>query len=138
MFLLEFMLYTAPGGGLVFFICRFIKANARVSVARVDAARAGARAEGAERAARVAEQGMLAAQGHAMEALEQTGQALEIARTIELVNENVQNLTSYLVSQIEGPEAAQESAGRHARHALPGTGAQPAITVGDPQEGILP
>jgi hypothetical protein len=124
--LMSFVLYVTPGGALMFFIFRFIKANAVISVARTDKARAVTRLEAARDASAVA-------QGTAREALAQTRQALEVARTIEVVDERVQHLTSYLVTKIEGDAPAQ-GAGRHARHALPGEQDIPAIT-GSTQEG---
>jgi hypothetical protein len=111
----------------MFFIFRFIKAHQTVSVARTDTARAKARMEAAQRASAVAE-------GTAREALSQTGQALAVARTIELVDEKVTNLTDYLVAKIDGEAPARRAAGRHA---LPGEEDVPAIT-GSAQEGILP
>jgi hypothetical protein len=118
--LLSFVLYVTPGGALMFFIVRFVKAHAMVSVARTDTARAEVRLEAAREASTVA-------QGTAREALAQTGQALAIARTIEQVDERVQSLTDYLVTQIEGT-APQRGAGRHTGPALPGAGDRPAIT----------
>jgi hypothetical protein len=119
--LLEFVLFVAPGGGFMYYVYRFVKAKELVSVARVDAARAGARLEAAQEASAVA-------QGTAREALAQTGEALSIARTIELVDEKITGLTNYLVSQIEG--AAPQQAGRHSRPELPGAEEFPAIGVG--------
>jgi hypothetical protein len=125
--LLEFVLFVTPGSGLMFFIFRFIKANAQVGIARTDTARAEARLEAAQRASAVAD-------GTAREALAQTGQALAVARTIELVDEKVTSLTDYLVARIDGDAPARRPAGRHA---LPGGQDLPAITGGG-QEGILP
>jgi hypothetical protein len=123
--LLSFVLYVTPGSALMFFIFRFIKAREMVSVARTDKVRAEARLEAARQASAVAE-------GTAREALSQTGQALEIARTIELVDEKVTNLTDYLVTKIDGEPSARRCAGRHA---LPGGEDVPALASG---EGILP
>jgi hypothetical protein len=124
--LLEFVLFVTPGSALMFFIMRFIRANAQVSIARTDTARAEARLEGAQRASTVAE-------GTAREALSQTGQALAIARTIELVDDKVTSLTDYLVARIDGePPTAR----RGGRHALPASGDVPAITSSG--EGMLP
>ena len=127
--LLSFVLFITPGAALMFFIVRFIKANATVSVARTDTARVEARLEAARQASAVAE-------GTAREALSQTGQALAIARTIELVDEKVTSLTDYLVTQIEGP-GSDRGAGRHTRPELPGGQDRPAIAGGG-QEGMLP
>jgi hypothetical protein len=123
--LLSFVLFTAPGSALMFFIFRFIKTRGLVSVARTDKVRAEARLAAAWQASAVAE-------GTAREALSQTGQALEIARTIELVDEKVTSLTDYLVTKIDGEAPARRSAGRHA---LPGGDDVAAIADG---EGVLP
>ena len=130
MFLLEFVMYVAPGSGLMFFIFRFIKARAQVSDARLTAARAGARQQGAEHAALLAERGMLAAQGYTSQALTQVTDALAVARTVEEVHADLRGLTAYLVDRIDG-QAPTERAGRHALH---GVGSPPAIG-GDGQEG---
>ena len=126
MLLLSFVLFVTPGSALMFFIFRFIRANAQVGIARTGAARAEAHLEAAGRASAVAE-------GTAREALSQTGQALEIARTIELVDEKVTSLTSYLVTKIDGEPPARRPAGRHA---LPG-GQDVAAITGGTQEGAL-
>ena len=59
------------------------------------------------------------AQGTARQALTHVGYALEVARTIELVHENVQNLTEYLVTQIEGEAPPRRASGRHSRPGVP-------------------
>jgi hypothetical protein len=123
--LLSFVLFVTPGSALMFFIFRFIKASQMVSVARTDAARAGARLEAAQQASAVARE-------TAREALSQTGQALEIARTIELVDEKVTSLTDYLVTRIDGEAPARRAAGRHA---LPGWDDVAAI-AGSGREGM--
>jgi hypothetical protein len=125
--LLEFVLFVTPGSALMFFIVRFIKANAQVGIARTGTARAEARLDAANRASSVAE-------GTAREALSQTGQALAIARTIELVDEKLTGLTDYLVARIDGEAPAARRAGRHA---LPARDDVPAITSSG-QEGMLP
>ena len=66
--LLSFLLFVTPGSALMFFIFRFIKANAQVGIARTDSARAVARLDAADRAVAVAE-------GTAREALASTRQA---------------------------------------------------------------
>jgi hypothetical protein len=124
--LLSFVLFVTPGSALMFFILRFIRANQTISVARTNTARTEARLEAAQEASAVA-------QGTAREALSQTGQALAIARTIELVDDKVTSLTDYLVTRIDGAAPAR----RAGRHALPGGNDVPAIT-GSAQEGILP
>jgi hypothetical protein len=118
--LLSFVLVVTPGGALMYCIYRFVRAKELVTVARVSAVRAEARLEAAREASAVA-------QGTAREALAQTGQALAIAQTIELVDEKVQNLTDYLVAQIEGHPAAGQPGGRHA---LPAGDGAAAITAG--------
>jgi hypothetical protein len=118
MLLLSFVLFVTPGSALMFFIFRFIRANAQVSIARTDTVRAEARLGAAEQASAVAD-------ATAREALSQTGQALQIARTIELVDEKVTGLTDYLVTRIDGKAPARRPAGRHA---LPGGQDVPAIT----------
>jgi hypothetical protein len=90
----------------------------------VDAARAGARLEAAQEASAVA-------QGTAREALAQTGQVLEIAARIELVDEKVTSLADYLVAQIEGAPAARRPGGRHA---LPAGDGPAAIAAGAGEE----
>lgn len=127
MLLLSFVLFVTPGSALMFFIFRFIRAHAQVSIARTDTARAEARLEAARQASAVAE-------GTAREALSQTGQALAVARTIELVDEKVTSLTSYLVTKIDGEAPARRAAGLDA---LPGGADIPAITS-SAQEGTLP
>lgn len=123
--LLSFVLVVTPGGALMYVIYRFVKTKDLVTVARTDAARTGALLGAAREASAVA-------QGTAREAMAQTGQALEIARTIEQVDEKVQDLTDYLVARIEG-EAPPRRTGRHA---LPGGEDVPAIAGGGAPEGI--
>jgi hypothetical protein len=123
--LLSFVLFVTPGSALMFFIFRFIRAKSMVSVSRTDTARAEARLEAAGQAVAVAE-------GTAREALSQTGQALHVAKKIELVHDQVTSLTDYLVTKIEGEPPAR----RAGRHALPAADDAPAITSG--QEGMLP
>jgi len=103
----------------MFFILRFIKAHAQVSIARTDAARAEARLVGAQEAAAIAGE-------TARTALGQTTQALEIARGIETVGEQVAGLTEFLVARIDGEPPARRTA-KHAR-ALPSGNALPALT----------
>lgn len=105
--------YLVPGSAVGFVAWRLIKTRDRVSIARTDAARAGARLEGARRAAEAADAGRAEAVRHAREAMARTGEALEVARNIELVSDQVQDLTSYLVTRIDG-EAALRGRGKHA------------------------
>jgi hypothetical protein len=125
--LLSFLLFVTPGSALMFFVFRFIKANAQVSIARTDSARAGARLDAADRAVAVAE-------GTAREALASTRQALDTTRAIELVGKQVTSLTDYLVTRIDGEPPARRAVGRHE---LPGGQDLPAIT-GTTQDGVLP
>jgi hypothetical protein len=124
--------YVAPGSALAFVICRLIRTRDLVSVARLESARAGARLEGAQRAARAAEAGRAEALMQAREVLSQTGDALAIARNIETVGQQVQGLTDYLVSRLEG----QGSKRGRGRHALPTDTEVPAIIGGHAQEGL--
>lgn len=117
--LLSFLLFVTPGSALMFFIFRFIRANAQVSIARTDSARSAARLEAADEAVAVA-------QGTAREALASTRQALDTTRAIELVGEQVANLADYLVTRIDGGPPPR----RAGRHALPGGQDFPAITGG--------
>jgi hypothetical protein len=119
MLLFTFLLVVTPGSALMFFILRFIKAHAQVGIARTDTARAEARMIGAQEAAAIAGE-------TARTALGQTTQALEIARTIETVGEQVAGLTEYLVVKIDGEPPARRPA-RHAR-ALPSANDLPAIS----------
>lgn len=139
--------YLLSASGIVFVSWRLVKVKGVVSIARRDAATIGARLEETRRAARAAETGRAEAVGHAREALAQTGQALEVARNIELVSDQVQDLTDYLVGQIDG-QAAVRSRGRHAipaqaeppaqaRHAVPAEPEPRAVTGGEAPEGFL-
>ena len=118
--LVEFLIIITPGSALMVFILRFIKrSNTKVSIARMDTARADARWEAAQAASVVAGE-------TAREALGQTTAALEIARNIETVGEQVAGLTEYLVAKIDGEPPARRPA-RHAR-ALPSANHLPAIS----------
>jgi hypothetical protein len=118
--LLEFLLFVTPGSALMFFILRFIKAHAQIGIARTDTARAEARMIDAQEAAQIAGE-------TAREAMGQVTDALQIARTIELVDGKL----DYVVAKIDGSEAlARRSAGKHAR-ALPSANDLPAITAND-------
>jgi hypothetical protein len=124
--LLSFVLFVTPGLALMFFIFRFIRANAQVTIARTGTAHAEARLEAAREASQVARE-------TAREALAGTRQALETTRAIELVDEKVTSLTDYLVTRIDGEPPAR----RAGRHVLPAGDERPAIT-GSGQEGMLP
>jgi hypothetical protein len=118
--LVEFVLVITPGSALMVYILRFIKkSNTKVTIARMDTVRADARWEAAQAASVVAGE-------TAREALGQTSAALEIARNIETVGEQVAGLTEYLVSKIDGEPPARRTA-RHAR-ALPSANDLPAIS----------
>ena len=131
MFLLEFLMFTAPGGGLVYLICRFVRKTNLVTVARADAAMSGALLDAARHATLVAEEGRVEAAGTALEALGRLGEALDVARGVELVHDDLRELTEYLVTKIEGT-APPEVHGRHVRPALPWE--PPAIGSGPEQE----
>lgn len=120
--LLTFLAFVTPGSALMVFIVRFIGANAKVSVARTDAARAEARLGAArETSALMGET--------AREAMGQVSEALAIAHTIEAVDGKL----DYIVAKIDGSDApARRTAGRHAR-ALPSANDLPAIG-----EGMMP
>ena len=120
------LLLVTLGSTLMFFIFRFIRANAQVTIARTGTARAEARLESAEEASEVARE-------TAREALAGTRQALETTRAIELVDEKVSSLTDYLVTRIDGEPPAR----RAGRHALPAGDERPAITRSG-HEGMLP
>jgi hypothetical protein len=124
--LLPLLLFVMPASALMFFILRFIKANAQMTIARTGTAHAEARLEAAQEASEVARE-------TAREALAGTRQALETTRAIELVDEKVSSLTDYLVTRIDGEPPAR----RAGRHALPAGDKRPAITSYG-QEGMLP
>lgn len=126
--------YLLAASGIVLVSWRLVKVKGVVSVARMEAAQADARLEETQRAARAAESGRAEAAGYAREALEQTGQALAVARNIELVSDQVQGLTDYLVGQIEGQAAAR---GR-GRHAVRGDTGPRAVAGGGTREDLLP
>ena len=116
--MLLFVLYVTPGAAAMVAIWRLVKSRTLVTVARVDAARAGARLEGAERAAELAEAGRADAAGAAREALGQLGEALAVARGVEQVGLQVQGLTDYLVARIDGEAARRDGGPAHAARAV--------------------
>jgi len=130
--------YLAPSAGLAYVIYRWIKSRELVMVARTDAARGAERLATAREAALEAEEARRAAQGQAQEALAQTGQALELAKNIEVVGHRVQGLTDYLVGKLEGEESPQRVPGRHARQALPAGSDWPAISGDRPEGRFVP
>ncbi len=118
--LVEFLIIITPGSALIAFLLRFIaRSNTKVSIARMDTTRAEARLVGAQEAAAIAGE-------TARTALGQTTQALEIARGIETVGEQLSGLTEYLVAKIDGEPPARRTA-KHARE-LPSGNALPALT----------
>jgi hypothetical protein len=130
--------YLAPSSGLAFVIYRWIKSRELVMVARTDAARGAERLAAAREATLEAEEGRRAAQGQAQEALAQTGQALELARNIEVVGHRVQGLTDYLVGKLEGEVPPQRVPGRHERPALPAGGDWPSLSDDHLEGRFLP
>ena len=104
--LLEFALIVSPGGALMFFVIKFIRSHAHVSVARTQTARAEALREAAQIASEVAGE-------TAREAMFQTREALSIARTIGVVDAKI----DYIVSAINGDPhpARRPQIGRHKR-----------------------
>ncbi len=98
---------------------RLTKTNEAMFTARRQAAHAAARHEGARRAAQVAEKRCSQLLGQMEKALAQTGQALEVAGTIELVSQQLHGLIAYIANPLEAPVPLQHEPGRHA---LPGPG----------------
>jgi hypothetical protein len=118
--LVEFLIIITPGGAIMAGIIAFIRrSNTKVSIARMDTVRADARWEAAQAASLVAGE-------TARTALGQTTAALEIARGIETVGEQLSGLTEYLVAKIDGEPPARRTA-RHAR-ALPSGNDRQAIS----------
>ena len=118
--MLEFLLVApSAGGGMVFFLFRWLKGKTVVSGLRLDAAQADAHLSAAREAAQVA-------QGTAREQRVLLGDALQVAKRVEHVDEIVTGLADFLSSQVDWrPGDAR---------ALPGPGDQQSITTGD-EEG---
>jgi hypothetical protein len=114
--MLEFFLYVAPGGGMVFFLLRWVKGKTLVSGLRLDAAQADAHLAAAREAARVAE-------GTAAEQRAIVGDALQVARTVEHVDETLTWVAEFLASRV-----AWWPGDAPARPGVPG---QPSVTAGD-------
>jgi hypothetical protein len=112
--MVEFLLIITPGSGLMYMIFRFIKANAQIGIARTEVVRADAKRESAEEIAAIAGE-------TARLAMDQTTEALGIARTIDDVHEGVR----YIIGRIDGQET-ERPAGRHSRK-LPSGTTPPAI-----------
>ncbi len=114
-----------PGAVIVFLTWRLTKTREALVAARRQATHAQARQQGARRAAQVAEKRCSQVLGQMETALAQTGAALEIAGTIELVSQQLHGLINYIANPDDAPPPLQHEPGRHAlpgpgRHALPG------------------
>jgi hypothetical protein len=127
--------YGVPTVALLVVVYRLFKTRGLVSDARTSTVRAQARQEAAERAALVAEEMRAHALGQARESLQQTGDALAVARNIEQVGDQVQGLTEYIVDLVEGPQPHRS--GRH-RHALPAGQDQQSAIAGTAQTEAIP
>jgi hypothetical protein len=120
------LVVALPGAVIVFLTWRLTKAREALVAARRQAAHAQARRDSARRAAQVAEKRCTQVLGQMETALAQTGAALEIAGTIELVSQQLRGLIDYIASPDDAPPPLQHEPGRHAlpgpgRHALPGS-----------------
>jgi hypothetical protein len=113
--------YGTPSSALGVAMYRLVKSKNLMVVARVDSARAQARAEAAEQAAMMAEQQRAEAAGLAAESVAHTGQALLIARQIDKVSAQM----DVLLGCVTGEPVPEPS--RRGRHALPGGPDLPAI-----------
>jgi len=129
---------------IVFLYYRLTKTKEALFAARRQAAHAQARRDSARRAAQVAEKRCSQVLGQMESALAQTGAALEIAGTIELVSQQLRGLIDYIASPDDAPPPLQYEPGRHAlpgpgRHALPGGDAFDSSEAYDsePQEEYL-
>lgn len=120
MLLVDFLMYVTPGGAGVFFLMRWVKGKAVVSGLRMDAVRADAELEESRKAA-------LVAQGTAKEQRVLLGDALQVAKAVEHVDEVVTWVAGFLTDQVQW----RPGDGR----ALPGGPGQPSITAGDQEEG---
>ena len=118
--MLEFLLVVPSDGGMVFFLFRWLKGKTLVSGIRLDAAQADAHLMAARKAAEMA-------QGTAAEQRVILGDALQVAKRVEHVDEIVTGLAEFLSSRVEW----RPGDGR----ALPGPGGQRAVTAGDEEEG---
>ena len=119
------------GAACLYLYYRLTKTKEALFAAQRQAAHAQARRDSARRAAQVAEKRCSQVLGQMEAALAQTGAALEIAGTIELVSQQLRGLIDYIASPDDAPPQLQHEPGRHAlpgpgRHALPG---------GDPYDG---
>lgn len=125
------LVVALPGAVIVFLTWRLTRTREALVAARRQATLAQARQQGARRAVQVAEKRCSQVLGQMETALAQTGAALEIAGTIELVSQQLRGLIDYIANPDDAPVPLQHEPGRHAlpgpgRHALPG---------GDPYDG---
>lgn len=116
--LVMFIVAVAPGSGLMYALYRLVRSKDLISVARMDAARAGAQAGAAQELAAFAQ--------------ETTREALATGQTIESVDEKLTELTAYLVRKIEG---AEQGGLRRGRHTVRAGGEFPALSAGQGTEG---
>jgi hypothetical protein len=123
MLLVDFLLYVTPGGAGIFFLMRWVKGKTVVSGLRVDAVRADAELGASREAARVA-------QGTAREQRVLLGDALQVAKTVERVDETLTWVAGFLTDQVQWRPGDG--------CALPGALGQPSITAGDQEEGGRP
>lgn len=114
MLLVDFLLFVTPGGTGAFFLMRWAKSRTAVSGLRLDAARSDAELEAAHEAAQVA-------QGTAREQRVLLGDALEVARRVEHVDETLTWVAGFLSERVQWQPGAP---------ALPGAPGQPSIGPG--------
>jgi hypothetical protein len=120
MFLVDFLLYVTPGGAGIFFLMRWVKGKALVSGLRLDAARSDAQLDAAREAAE-------AAQGTSEQQRVLLGDALQVAKRVEHVDEIVTGLADFLSSRVAWRPGDAP--------ALPGAPGRPSVTAGDQEEG---
>ena len=120
MFLVDFLLFVTPGGTGAFFLMRWLNGKTVVSGLRMDAVRADAELA----ASREAEE---LAQGTAAEQRVLLGDALQVAKAVEHVDETLTQVAEFLWNQVQWRPGAGG--------ALPGLPGQPSITAGDQEQG---
>ena len=116
----DLILYVAPGLGAVVLGYRWLKGKTVVSGLRLDAARWDAQLEAAREAAE-------AAQGTAAEQRVLLGDALQVAKRVEHVDEIVTGLADFLSARVAWRPGDAP--------ALPGGPGQPPVTPGELEEG---
>lgn len=115
-----FLLVMTSGGGAVFFLFRWLKGKTVVSGMRLDAVKADAELEASREAARVA-------QGTVREQRVLLGDALQVAKSVEHVDETLTWVADFLASRVAWRPGDVP--------ALPGAPGRPAVTAGDQGEG---